>query len=186
MNRLILPVRIMSVFCFIASICGISMAQTTPLTSCSEDKNMIIGVITLDSLEQNTAFWSEYLANYAAYSIDEKKVEEISNVLNNNNSRRIYIIAVIGTWCGDTKEQFPVLEKILDRLQHNDISHNSIRIIYVGVDRDKLAGKTDISSWNIEFVPTFIFYENSQELGRIIETPEGTMEEHILKILSKK
>jgi hypothetical protein len=49
-----------------------------------------------------------------------------------------------------------------------------------------LAGETDISSLGIIFVPTFIFYEKNQEIGRIVEIPEETMEEHIYKIVSNK
>jgi hypothetical protein len=125
-----------------------------------------------------------------------------------DNNRCIYIIAVIGTWCGDTKEQFPVFQKILDRLQDiqkklDRLEYSCIDISYLGVNRDKLAGETDISYLDVEFVPTFIFYDYDElieltegyssvihnsyrQLGRIVETPEGTMEEHILKILSKK
>jgi hypothetical protein len=32
-------------------------------------------------------------------------------------------------------------------------------------------------------VPTIIFYENGKELGRIVESPEKTLETDILKIL---
>lgn len=169
--------------------------------TCNE--RIITGEIELAELELIPEFWSAYLRHYAEYSLDQKKLEEIFNVLNINKYRHIHIIAVIGTWCGDTKEQFPVLQKILDSLQHSNI-----HIIYIGADRDKLAGETDISYLNIEFLPTFIFYDSScdyiddisrydvlgtfffnkylREIGRIVETPEGTMEEHILKILNKK
>ncbi len=157
---------------------GKAQNGTTDHKSCTEDKNMIIGETTLDQLSQNTEFWSEYLNNYASYAVDGKKLDEIANVL---GSRAINIVAVIGTWCGDTKEQFPVLQKILDNLQDNNIS-----IKYIGLDRDKLAGETDISSLGIIFVPTFIFYEGTQELGRIVEIPEETMEDNILKIVSSK
>jgi thiol-disulfide isomerase/thioredoxin len=155
-----------------------TMDTITKHASCTEDKNMITGKTTLEQLSQNVAFWSEYLTNYASCVVDKGKVEEISVIL---KDRTINIVAVLGTWCGDTKEQFPVLRKILDDLQDSNIS-----IEYIGVDRDKLAGETDISSLGIMFVPTFIFYEGSQELGRIIEIPEGTMEENMYKIISNK
>jgi thiol-disulfide isomerase/thioredoxin len=180
MNRLISYKQILLISILLVSIYGVGKAQTTPNdnASCTEDKNMIIGKTTLDQLSQNTEFWAKYLTYYASYSMDKKKLDEISNLLRNRN---IHIIAVIGTWCGDTKEQFPVLQKILDHLQLNNIS-----IEYIGVNRDKLAGETDISLFGIIFVPTFIFYEDNQELGRIVETPEETMENHILKIISKQ
>lgn len=145
---------------------------------CSEDKNMIIGETTLEKLEQNEEFWSKYLANYANCIIDEEKTNQISNALTN---RKIHIITVIGTWCSDTKEHLPVFQKIIDNIKGNNIT-----IKYIGVNRDKLAEKTDISSLNIEFVPTFIFYEGSKELGRIVESPQTTLEEDIFNIVNNK
>ena len=37
---------------------------------------------------------------------------------------------------------------------------------------------------NIEKVPTFIFYKNGIEIGRIIESPEKSIEKDFLKILN--
>lgn len=42
----------------------------------------------------------------------------------------------------------------------------------------------EVDGLNINFVPTFIFYTNEIEVGRIIETPDVTLEidfENILK-----
>ena len=178
MNRLILYRQILLISLLVSYGVGKAQSETTSYETCTEDKNMIIGKTNLEQLTQNVEFWSEYLAHYASYSLDEKKLDEISNILVDRNIR---IFSVIGTWCGDTKEQFPVFQKILDHLQLKNIT-----IEYIGVNRDKLAGETDISALNILFVPTFIFYENFQEFGRIIETPEETMEEDILRIITKK
>jgi thiol-disulfide isomerase/thioredoxin len=152
--------------------------MTDKHTDCTEDTNMITGKTTLEELRQNEEFWGEYVNHYTSCTIDKEKIGEISDLL---KDRAIHIIVVLGTWCGDSKEQIPVLRKVLDNLQNVDVS-----IEYIGVNRDKLAGETDISSLGIIFVPTFIFYEKNTELGRIVEIPEGTMEEHIYKIVSNK
>jgi thiol-disulfide isomerase/thioredoxin len=182
MHKSLLYIQIIFISFLITSIHRTGKAQTTVMTNnhttCTEDTNMITGKTNLEKLSQHTEFWSEYLIHYASYNIDKEKVAEISAGL---NSREIHIVAVLGTWCGDTKEQLPVLQKILDNLSDNNIS-----IDYIGVNRDKLAGETDISSLGIIFVPTFIIYENNKELGRIVEVPEGTMEEHIYKVINNK
>ena len=51
------------------------------------------------------------------------------------------------------------------------------------MDRNKSSSGTEIQSLNIELVPTFIFYKNENEIGRIIETPEISIESDMLKIL---
>jgi hypothetical protein len=38
----------------------------------------------------------------------------------------------------------------------------------------------------IERVPTFIVYGDGREIGRIVETPEGSLEEHLVKILKSR
>ena len=180
MSRGVFYLRIILMFLLVSFVCNAAKSQViiaNDNNTCSEDKNMIIGETTLEQLEQNPEFWIEYLKYYTSYTVDMVKLDEISSILTN---RKINITAVIGTWCGDTKEQFPIMQKILDKLKNSDIT-----IKYLGVNRDKLADK-DISNLEIEFVPTFIFYENSRELGRIVETPETSMEDHIIKILNSK
>ena len=74
-----------------------------------------------------------------------------------------------------------ISQKIIDNL-HGD----KPAIDYIGVNRDKLADGLDISHLNIDFIPTFIFYENGREIGRIVETPASTMENDMLLMLKKE
>ena len=143
---------------------------------CSE--KIIRGKTNLEQLEQIPDFWIEYLNHYANYAIDREKLTEIAQELNNKS---IKIVVVIGSWCGDSKEQLPVFQKIFDNLLQNKPD-----IEYIGVDRDKIAQDLDISSLNVNFIPVFIFYENDQEIGRITETPSSTMEDDIIRILKKE
>jgi thiol-disulfide isomerase/thioredoxin len=182
MNKSFLHIQIILIFLLITFIYGTGKAQTTVMTknyaSCTEDTNMIIGETTLEQLNRNVEFWSEYLGNYASYTVNQEKLEEISTLL---KGRIIHVVVVLGTWCGDTKEQLPIFQKVLDNLPSNNMTAE-----YIGVNRDNLAGETDISSLGIIFVPTFILYEKDKELGRIVEIPKGTMEEHIREIISNK
>ena len=147
-----------------------------PKDICTE--KIITGKTNLEQLEQISEFWIEYLSHYANYVVDAEKLAEIGQELEN---RPIKIIAVIGSWCGDTKEQLPVLQKILDNLPKDKLA-----IDYIGVNRDKLADDLDISFLNIDLIPTFIFYENDQEMGRMVETPSSTMENDMIRILKKE
>lgn len=183
MNKIIKFVHFLMIFIAINAFllrvnAQIITKEKTQHPICTEDKNMIIGKTTLAGLEQNQEFWSEYLMYYGQYEVEHNVIEQILQL---SLERNITITVVLGTWCSDSKEQFPVFEKVIDQLPPDIISMNMI-----GVDRDKLAGDLDISSLEIEFVPTFIFYENSQELGRIVEIPSDTMEKDILNILSNK
>jgi hypothetical protein len=123
---------------------------------------------------QKGEFSGYFFKEYAHYS--PKK--EVITLLKNN----IYsysIIVVLGTWCSDSKEQVPGFFKILDELDYNT---NYLEIICV--NREKVAG-IDISALKIERVPTFIFFRDGIEKGRITETPLLTLEEDIYNLLSK-
>jgi hypothetical protein len=60
---------------------------------------------------------------------------------------------------------------------------DSLILIFVDRTKNGLAGET--KGLNIERVPTFIVYKNNLEIGRIIETPEETLEKDLSKIVER-
>ncbi len=105
-----------------------------------------------------------------------------NDVLNNLKYKfaEITFTIVLGTWCGDSKEQVGRFMKLLYALKY-DIN----RCTYIAVDRDKKAGTYPIGDLKIEKVPTFIVYRNGVEIGRIVETPTISLEDDLLQIISK-
>jgi hypothetical protein len=53
------------------------------------------------------------------------------------------------------------------------------------LDTKKESPDFDAIANKVSLVPTFIVYRNNQEIGRIIETPNQSLEKDLLKILSK-
>ncbi len=106
-------------------------------------------------------------------------MEIIEKIIGNLDS--LMITVVLATWCRDSREQFPRFLHITDSLKFND-QH----ITMIGVNRKKTSENPDISDLNIERVPTFIFYRNKNEIGRIIETLYKTLEWDFLHILIKE
>ncbi len=86
---------------------------------------------------------------------------------------------VMGTWCPDSRREVPRFMRILDLWKFP-----ADKITFVGVDEDKIAPVGDYASLNIERVPTFIFYKNNSEAGRIIEVPKASLEQDMVNILS--
>jgi hypothetical protein len=118
---------------------------------------------------------------FSKYFFDEYKKycpkKEFTDQLKNKIFAYPITIAM-GTWCQDSREQVPRFFKILDELNYNT---NYLEIICV--DKNKSAG-IDISDLKILRVPTFIFYQDGVEKGRIIETPSLTLEEDTYKIIN--
>lgn len=125
-------------------------------------------------------FGASYVSEFANYLPDSSSINQISNILSSENDT-LKLIIVLGTWCGDSKEQVPRFYKINSLLTSK---FNDIEVI--GVDRLKKAGSLDISALKIEKVPTFIFFRNGAEIGRIVETPQNSIEKDILQLITKK
>jgi thiol-disulfide isomerase/thioredoxin len=134
---------------------------------------ILIGKCTREGFSTiNSDFDSAYRAEYSLYSTEKPLLPILKEQI-----QGIKIVVVFGTWCGDSKEWIPRFMKVMD-----EINFPMKNIKLIGVDRDKKAGNLDIAKYNIERVPTFIFYRDRKELGRIIEVPVDILEKEILNI----
>ena len=124
----------------------------------------------------NTELGDWYLEEYEAYVPDKKTIRKIERKI----SEEINITIVLAIWCSDSRREVPRFLKILDLIDYND---NKISMYCT--DREKEAPGVDIASLDIELVPTFIIYSGNIEIGRIIETPNLSLEEDFLSILKK-
>ena len=89
-------------------------------------------------------------------------------------------IVLLGTWCGDSRREVPRFLRIADMA-----GIPADRITLVGVDRAKKSGDGMSDRYPVEKVPTFIFLKGGVEIGRIVETPAGTLEGDMLTILAR-
>ena len=137
---------------------------------------MLIGYCNRDGFATvNCNFDSAFKVEYPVYKADEATMKQLAGKLNG-----VEVTVVMATWCSDSREWVPRFYKIMDEL---DFPFKNLTLI--SVDRTKKAPGTNVDDLKIELVPTFIFYRNRTELGRIIEVPGDLMEKEILKILMK-
>ncbi len=86
----------------------------------------------------------------------------------------------LGLWCPDSRNNVPPFIKILDR------AGSSVPVRYYGVPRKPSKDvKYYVEDMNVEKVPTFIFYRDGKEIGRIIENPKTGMLEDMADIVLK-
>lgn len=139
-----------------------------------KNKKMLIGYCTREAF-QDTAFKDWFDEQYTNYQPDYDVLDKLEGKLDD-----ISITIVMGTWCSDSREQIPSFYKVLDEL-----NYSSEKITLISVDRKKKGLSDEADNLNIELVPTIIFYRNGNEIGRIIETPQESLEKDMLEILSK-
>jgi thiol-disulfide isomerase/thioredoxin len=137
---------------------------------------ILVGYCNLEGL-LNTDFSNSYKEQYTPYKLDDEAFSLLKE-----SYHGIKCTIVLGAWCGDSKEQVPHFLKIIDLL---GIPYDEMTLI--AVDRNKEAPEMKVKDqYQIDKVPTFIFYRDDTEIGRIIETPKESLEKDLIEILKAK
>lgn len=130
--------------------------------------------LTKDSI---LAAGQEWRANYEKYD----PPADLVGILKERIGAGLTIGVYLGLWCSDSKNNVPPFMKILDRLDA------AVPVRYIGVPRKAgRAVRYYVEEFKIERVPTFIFYREGREIGRIVENPQAGMIEDMLDIVSKQ
>jgi len=135
---------------------------------------MLIGTCNRDAFAM-TDFISWFEQEYESYQPGEVYTGQLSQLSLDD----VTFMIVLGTWCPDSRREVPRFFRILDDL---GVPDDNIQIL--SLDRNKSIPGEDISGLEVYFVPTFILYRNGEEIGRIVESPENTLEEDLLHIIN--
>ena len=126
-----------------------------------------------DKLLKTSPEWEE---NYMNFQYDDGMLETIKEKIGAGLKIDVYL----GTWCGDSRNNIPKFIKIIDGLEVGD----NLQVNYFNVERKP---KPDVIYYveelKVERVPTFIFYREGKEIGRIVENPTNSLVEDFLEII---
>jgi len=136
--------------------------------------NILIGQINLDGLKSAT-FSDWFDLEYNDYQVDDSTLATVDKDVFIDE---IKITLVFGTWCSDSRREVPRFYKILNNLAY-DLDNMKV----ICVNTNKTAEGEGVESLDIQRVPTFIFYREGVEIGRIIETPNKSLEKDMAKII---
>ncbi|WP_088340691.1 thioredoxin family protein [Robiginitalea sediminis] len=138
-----------------------------------EETEILVGTANFDSL-RTAPFGNWFQASVKSYEPNIEKAEQLEELL-----RGVRITTFMGTWCKDSKREVPRFVKILETA---DYPVEEVEVI--AMTRDKTTPQQYEAGMDIINVPTFIFYKDGQELGRIVEFPIEDLETDMVKILS--
>lgn len=139
-------------------------------------EEILYGKCDMEGVKNSEIFRDFYQNSLDEYEIDSALIIGQSDLLDD-----IEVTMVFATWCSDSQRELP---RFLEILSIMDYPMDDINII--ALDANKNIEGIDITDLNIEFVPTFILYKNGVELGRIIESPDSTLENDLLNIINTK
>jgi hypothetical protein len=137
-------------------------------------KPILRGTISFnDLLRESTCHWLTDSAK--TYTPNEFVLSELGRMW---HDYRFVVFA--GTWCEDTQHWLPRFYKTI---QEADIPEYAIEMY--GVDRKKRALNHEEKVYKILYVPTIIVMHQQREVGRIVESPAGSIEEALLNIIAE-
>jgi thiol-disulfide isomerase/thioredoxin len=155
-----------------AFICGMVIALAL-LAGCSGGNVPTRPPIQLGVLDR-AQLPAVFQATYDTTHIDMDFIELIKRA-----GSGVAVKVFLGTWCPDSHREVPRFLKIVD------VTGPSIGpVTLYGLDRTMKSPGGEEGPYGIEKVPTFIFFKNGGEIGRIVETPQVSMEGDILTILA--
>ncbi len=87
----------------------------------------------------------------------------------------------LGTWCGDSKNWVPKFIELWDTL---GLAKDNIELVALHHESSlyKQGPSGEEKGMNIHRVPTFVFYRDEKEIGRIVEQPINSLEIDLAQI----
>ncbi|RMF59043.1 MAG: thioredoxin [Calditrichaeota bacterium] len=139
-----------------------------------EGEKMLVGELTYSEILEEFQEWRDA---DALATIPSGVVERLKKI-----TTPVEIQCFLGTWCSDSKQGVPPMVKALQQAQNKNI-----HLTLYGVDRQKDDPLHLGPQHQIERVPTFIIYQNGEEIARLEEYPmNATFAEDLLDILNIK
>ncbi|RLD86507.1 MAG: thiol reductase thioredoxin [Bacteroidetes bacterium] len=153
--------------------CGGQQINQTEFDEKAGD-NILIGQVDMEGFE--LAPFNEWFdEEFDVYQVDDST---LSTMDKDDFLDNVRITMVLGTWCGDSRREVPRFYKILESLEY-DLENMTV----ICVNTSKTAEGTNVDQLNIQKVPTIIYYKDEIELGRIIESPQESLEKDMSSIV---
>lgn len=136
----------------------------------------LLGHVNKERLEIKP-FDSWYTPNYDTFLVEKQPLTKVKKALRNVDSIKVFF----GTWCGDSKREVPKFIKILEQSGYSEYELIGLDNTFQNYKQSPFGEEMGLG---IHRVPTFIFYQEDKEIGRIVEHSVASFEEDILQLVS--
>lgn len=126
--------------------------------------------IALDKLYRDTP---QFERDAKAYLPDPETISILKEI-----DEQTEIVVFLGTGYSESQREVAKFFKVME-----EADNPNFKVAVYGPERTKQDASGDTVAHDIEFVPTIIIFQGHEELGRIVEYPEGTMESNLLDII---
>tara|TARA_B100000900_G_scaffold262190_1_gene223444 strand:+ start:180 stop:614 length:435 start_codon:yes stop_codon:yes gene_type:complete len=85
---------------------------------------------------------------------------------------------LFGTWCHDSEREVP---RMLKLLAASGVKEKNVSLISLDFRKQEPGGRA--KALRVRFTPTFVFFSDGKELGRIVEQPHKSLETDLAAIV---
>ena len=134
----------------------------------AEEYRYHVGDITRAQLfEAYPAFQSQY-SRYEVGDVPSITVSEF------------HVQVLFATWCHDSEREVPRLLKILETA---GVESSAMELVALDFNKSEPAGRAALQG--LKYTPTFVFSVAGEEIGRVVERPDESLEAAIESILGQ-
>ena len=148
---------------------GLFAAFVLLMSACKE-KQYLVGYYTYEDY-QKVCKWEDFVDK--EYKPKTKWMDSLRTVTDRPD---LDVKLFLGSYCPDSKKWVPRFYGLKDQLPIADVE-------IISVDTTKKDEKGLWKAVKLEKIPTFIFYSDGKEVGRIVEKPKGRLEKHLFRLL---
>ncbi|MHB1921799.1 MAG: thioredoxin family protein [Chitinophagaceae bacterium] len=150
-----------------------SFSQETYHTSYDSEGNKVLTGYLSESVLANDSAFQWFFNGVNDYHPDPSMVRYIAA-----NKDHFQVVVLGGTWCPDTQKLLPEFYRVMI-----GAGYPLNKIMVIGVDHHLKAIGNETRPYHLVQTPTFIFYRNGKELGRIVDHVHKSMEADMVAIL---
>jgi hypothetical protein len=140
------------------------------LIPCFAEGGDLVGPTVREAILEHCPAWTDHVA---AYQPKPEALDKLRAL-----GREVRIDVYFGSWCSDSETHISAFFKVLDL-----VDSPLLRATYVGIPEAKDERAPYYQGRDITKLPTFVVIVDGREAGRIVETPERSVEEDLVRIL---
>lgn len=152
------------------SILILSFLSALAVVPCLAAEEELTGPVTREVLFEKFPDWQAVAAAYQPHPDCIDKIRAFG--------REVRVEIYLGTWCSDSKAHVNEFFKVLEMA-----GSPLLGVSCTAIPRDKNKRAPFYQGKDIVRLPTFFVFVDGREIGRIVETPERSVEEDLIRIL---
>jgi thiol-disulfide isomerase/thioredoxin len=175
-----IKIALFTVFSFSVSACAdqqtkaendLQSNSTNPLTNTQD--NFVDDSMTRTGLIESKeliTLYPKFKQQYDQFEPEAKDIKHFSLL------KEMDIVVFFGLWCHDSQREVPRLLKLIEQSGNQ---FKTIKLVALNTDKEMLDEYS--SQFKVKYTPTIFMLKNGQILAKVVEKPQNTLAQDLLR-----